>query len=724
MSVVVDPTNQIGESAAGGEGNNVLLVDTVQIFSAGAPNLRIVDADFFLDAALDPCGQFDVEFTVENLGGPTSNPISAIYRLVSVVDPTPITVDIEQIATAVGTTAISHTTSLDVPCLAPGTYRLEIVVDTLGEGDPSDNQAASTNLATYSNDLDVVAIGGVLDTPAAAAGDTVFLSWQDVNLGTTTPCPSGGWTDLVRVLQGGVVLSTQGVSNPGPFPSGGFDVIDLPVTLPGSLIPGEPAIIRVFPYFSGPLCEPPTAQGATLEIPIDIVEGSADLQFTASGLSNGTAVSGQSVIVDWSVTNNGAVLTNRPTWNDLVYLSPTSDLGPDAHFVGARTHYGTLEVGEGYDTALSFTVPVWADGALFVIIAVDAPAPGQVYESNEDDNLVALPLDVTQVLPDLSVTSVDVTLPSFGAIFGQSIDLAWTRQVSGAALSGSSLVESVFLSIDPFYDPGVDLLVANVTQSTTGLGPMGRATVLLPSAGVAAGDYYVIVQTDSSEQYDETNEDNNAFSSAIVSIAAPSPSDLIVECIEVSTVPATIGDALQVPVRIQNTTGTANGRFDIALSLRPPAVGVNPTWNPDGVATGSYLSDPGTLLFGDSTVVSSTPNHEINAPILAEGTYDVIARTDIANRFPESVEDNNDGFESCVPGVVIAQVELEAALLIPDPIASVSLDNSYRVYKVINDVLDDTLEFRVEGLAGDAVAQVFASIGEVPLPETAEYAST
>ncbi len=733
--IIVDTLGTIGEGELTdpAELNNVYLAGTVTVLPTLPPDLRIVDGDFFAASSLslEPCGQFELEYQVENIGGPSIGPWSASYTLVSTTDPTvQVSLGSEQIGPPVPAVVgpVTITSTLDVPCLDIDSYRMAISVNTQFDSDPSNDDALSTDGLSYSSDLDMVAIAGAVSQPAAVLGDVIEITWRDVALGSTEPCAGVSWVDRVELLQNGVFVGGEFVSvtaPPLPFPVDGVEA-SASLTIPPGATPGVPMTIRITPNALGNLCEPSVFQSATIVLSIDIASGTADLQFVASQVSPAVVETGDAVFVSWSAENNGDVTTNRPSWTDSVYLSTTDDLSGVTQTVGSRTHFGHLDVGAGYDTALTFNVPSDADGSLWVVIALDAVDPGQVLESDEANNVQSFPISVTQVLPDLSIDSVTVTLPSYGAIFGQEIDVEWTRQSSGSALDGNTVTESIFLSTNPALDAG-DVLLASFVEGTDSLGSAGSTTILLPTEG-SAGDYYVIVQTDSSDSYVEVSESNNDLASAVVSVAEATESDLIVDCIDISLIVATIGDALQVPAVVKNLSGTANGRFDIALSLRPENPGIDPIWNPLGVGEGAFLSDPESLLIDDTIDLSSSSGNEINAPVLEEGIYDLIARTDIDGRFPESDETNNDGFDSCI--TVLAKVDLRAALLNPQvgsPPVSVPLDNDYRVYKVINTAIDQTLEVRVEGLddgtGAPAVAQIFGAVGFIPQPDTAEFTS-
>jgi len=98
---------------------------------------------------------------------------------------------------------------------------------------------------------------------------------------------------------------------------------------------------------------------------------------------------------------------------------------------------GALAAGESYSVARSFTVPINASVAYYLLVATDQT--NLVLESSESNNVASSAVvDVTLTpLPDLIAIAVDA--PD-SALSGRSIDVSWTvENIDGDAPGGRPL---------------------------------------------------------------------------------------------------------------------------------------------------------------------------------------------------------------------------------------------------------------------------------------------
>ncbi|HAY26610.1 MAG TPA: hypothetical protein DCY47_03685, partial [Candidatus Accumulibacter sp.] len=86
----------------------------------------------------------------------------------------------------------------------------------------------------------------------------------------------------------------------------------------------------------------------------------------------GTAWSGESIVVDWQVLNQGNAVTDRNEWNDRLLLSqdrlPSSD---DIVLAAAVPHAGALSANDSYGGSSTVSLPRDLAGEYFVLLQVD-----------------------------------------------------------------------------------------------------------------------------------------------------------------------------------------------------------------------------------------------------------------------------------------------------------------------------------------------------------------
>jgi len=163
------------------------------------------------------------------------------------------------------------------------------------------------------------------------------------------------------------------------------------------------------------------------------------------------AVSGQAIVVDYTVANQGAGPTSTPSWVERAYLSPAAvfDAGA-AVLLGQRQNVTYLGVGETYTGSITGTVPLGTSGARWVHVVADAG--NVVPESDGADNTTASdPVAVSLgAVADLVVTQV-VAPPT--ALSSETIAVSWTvLNDGGGRTDATQWWDTVFLSDDAVFD--------------------------------------------------------------------------------------------------------------------------------------------------------------------------------------------------------------------------------------------------------------------------------
>ncbi|ARA94008.1 hypothetical protein AWN76_013150 [Rhodothermaceae bacterium RA] len=142
--------------------------------------------------------------------------------------------------------------------------------------------------------------------------------------------------------------------------------------------------------------------------------------------------SGQTMAVEWTVTNVGAGGTTMLGWHDYVVLSPDTTIdqvssgGATASdgflalgdlLVGQKVNATSLDPGQSYTNSVTFDVPDGISGTFYVFVQADngfrnrngSFGRNQVREANEENNRARVPLEVVLTPPpDLQVTELVV----------------------------------------------------------------------------------------------------------------------------------------------------------------------------------------------------------------------------------------------------------------------------------------------------------------------------
>lgn len=278
-----------------------------------------------------------------------------------------------------------------------------------------------------------------------------------------------------------------------------------------------------------------------------------------------TAVSGQTITVEWTVENQGVGDTIVGNWADRIRASVDDVIGNGDDFPLAVVRHGQLLApGESITGSALVTIPATLAGSFNVYVTADSS--GSVFESDETNNdSVFAALNVTQELSDLTITSIDsVSVPPAGSVFVEddSLRLQWTGRNDGVGVTNATAWrDSVFLSTDQVLD-GSDFSLGTVFQGGV-LAPGAEysldATFNIPNLD---GDFHILIRTDRNNDVLESDESNNEFASvgtiSIQETIVDLP-DLTVPVVNASST-AVSGQQIDVNWTIENSGGPIGER--------------------------------------------------------------------------------------------------------------------------------------------------------------------
>lgn len=378
-------------------------------------------------------------------------------------------------------------------------------------------------------------------------------------------------------------------------------------------------------------------------------------------IQNSQAISGQTLEVTWTITNNGSRSTNTPVWYDRIWISPDIDVRifqPEDVLLGEFENLSFLAPGESYVQTKQVKVPDSLNGVYYLFVITDnydaysintetmeaythnGTKVNLVSEINDRNNINFREIQVTPPPPaDLVVTSISALSNTFS---GERINVAWTvKNNSANTTNASSWWDGVYISQDAVFNPENATLIGKAKHAggleNTGFLGTDETYDLATEAVIPQeiyGDYYIHVVTDMfNDIYEHVLEDNNASQSAI-SITLTPPPDLVITDL---VIPDSAGSGQSV--NIQWTVENQGPGEPFARSWSDRVyLSTEPVLNPVTAAIlGSFSRfgefAPGEVYSKDETV--TIPNG-------LEGQFYIHVKTDWGNQvFEHEFEDNN-----------------------------------------------------------------------------------
>ena len=449
---------------------------------------------------------------------------------------------------ALGSAVYTFTARADLS--APGAHTIKVYPST-----PADNNRVNDTLQVNIENLAGLATpGGLLPADATMNQDLpVSLSWSAV--------PNASQYELFIWPAG-----NQAPVTPSAVTSATSRVLGRP-----ELDFGIDYRWRVAAKAPGCAAASSPTQGFFTKLKPDLAPGG--LSATAN------PVSGQTIGVQFNVTNLGPGATGRYTWRDVVILASEPDLLTAGVLITLNVTGNTtaLDSGATYQKNLNVTLPAAIFGNYYLIVLSDRWM--EVEEVNNNNNMVVLPLTIQPApSPDLQPQSVQYSPAT--AFSEDTITVSYSTLNAGDAPLNAARTDRVYLSSDQTFSPATDYLLGSFTNNTpllVGQGATSTRTVALP-VGIS-GNWYVFVQSDATNVIPEgLNENNNTASNATpISVILKPPVDLVVTN---AVCPAVIQPNQTVTLNWQvfnQGASATNGPWTSSVYLAPTGNGQNGT---------------------------------------------------------------------------------------------------------------------------------------------------
>jgi len=398
-------------------------------------------------------------------------------------------------------------------------------------------------------DLELLSEG--IPVSIAKSGTQIAVVWEATNTGEGVAAMSP-WRDRVYLssdavldIPGDTVLST--VTHYGPVAPGVFYSVASNVTIPMEQS-GAAMRIYVCADFSNNQYELDDSNNCIAGEPFEVVWSPPDLVVQRVLVDDEMPiVSGQVVIVEWTVANVHTGATASNSWDDDIYLSVDDLLDPGDRFVARVAHFGALLPEESYTATRSVLVPIdFVASNVHVLVKTDSQ--NRVHELDNDDNVNgSAAFSIEWGMPDLHVESV-WTVGEVTA--GGPLTLHWrVRNAGGPTLAGSWL-DAAFLSADNVLDAYDTALAPEIVHSgDINYNGAYSETALITIPPEVGAMFYLAVATDVGDAVGESNELANSL---IVPVRlTPQPVDLQVTALQTPAM-ALSGQPIQVSWTVTN----------------------------------------------------------------------------------------------------------------------------------------------------------------------------
>jgi hypothetical protein len=568
----------------------------------------------------------------------------------------------------------SQTTNFSLPRVGDGNYRIVIktdAADAIFEGKPA-SVAENNNLTASASRIEM--LHPDLQVPQVNVPDGVIqgfpvrlpISWTVSNDGLRGSL-AATWSDQI-VLSRNAVLGDGDDQVVGSFTRFGSlaagesytrgETLTLPIGVSGDY--------RIFVRTdaSGQVYEGSADDGnnASTPVAVSLLTPFSDL-VVDSVTTPDAALGRDTIVVSWTVRNQGEDSTHAETWSERILLSADATLDAGDLEIGRVTHIGDIAPGESYSESGAFTLPERLQGSFHVFVSTDAAAA--VYEDGFEGNNVGEATTTLTVTPpptpNLRVTRVAGPVTGYAGDFAR---VSWTVTNDGAMPARGGWTDKVYLSVNGLAE-GPALASVHHTNAL-GLHNIYSAFADITLPDVIDGDYRFVVVTDTADEVFEGaagEADNLRVSDGTVGIVHP---DLLVSKL-VAPKLATGGDVIAVDWTVKNA-GTAAARGNWADKL--------------------YLSTDATLDSGDRLLTtqahtgplaaggSYTAHTEVKLPVdlVGPAVYYLISATDRGGQVKEyQAEDNNQRDVTMVvmmapfADLLTSDVSVNTALTIGDP---------------------------------------------------------
>ena len=475
--------------------------------------------------------------------------------------------------------------------------------------------------------------------------EQITVQWTVQNIGGSVT-PQSRWSDRVYLttaadsnLTGAINLGT--FSRNGVLSPGGSYTTQRTITVPASI--NGPYYVYVKTDIYNGVYEY-IFDGNNVGRSASLVVQSPDLSVPTVTLP-ASGLSGQGLLVQWSVRNNGPADLINVGWNDRIYLSSTATFNAStALALGNLSGTGNIPAGNSLGRQRTVTLPNGLSGTYYIFIVTDYN--NQVFEHvNEGNNVSSAAAIPIALAPWPDLTADQIQLPD-SATAGDTIPFTfYLKNVGSASTYGNTWKDRLCITVDSIWNPakavplqtlqGGQLLPAGDSLQISVNLTLPMLSLLV--AGLDSNSYvYIWVKTDIDDDvYEHTGENNNLTRSPGIHVTCPPPVDLEVLSGFTSPGPLLAGQVSSFTWSVKNI-GSTTAFWNYQLWYDGLFLSQDSIWDPSDIFVTDYVV-AGPLDNGvqyDSTASFQIPNG-------IQGTYCLLLVADHTNLNRDGDRTNN-----------------------------------------------------------------------------------
>lgn len=344
-----------------------------------------------------------------------------------------------------------------------------------------------------------------------------------------------------------------------------------------------------------------------------------------------TAFSGQTISLNWRVTNAGPgnTLTSQ-AWTDAVFLSfdtiPAFNIPPNTNpggwnalefpvrplLIGTRNNITALDSGQHYDNSINFTLPLNYSQPLYVYVITNYPAGSSLQQMTVLNDTARAPQPVNVTLSPTPDLRVDTVFTPASVFSGSTINVTYKVKNYGVLTpTGSLWTDKLYISQSPifninnatllklpkangtYYPNATDATFSTNTQLLADSSYTKSVQVVIPN--FISGQWFIYVHTNSTASlYEGALANNNINNKQLQVFLTPTP-QLTINSLTVPVTTAGTTQPVGVNWNILNTGFNDNLEKNKGHYYIPSSGSCN---LPGGAGTGIQLSD--SIGFGSS----------------------------------------------------------------------------------------------------------------------------
>lgn len=646
----IDPSNTIAEFS---ETNNTRFRG-LTVVGTGPPDLAIGTLQANATTAM-PNGEVEFNIELQNLGQNTAGgqQLGYYWSTDTLYDNTDTYLGYDFISGIVPNGALTITENLRIPSVSVyGTYYILFFADhqaALTEADETNNIAYFPLVVDtlYKPDLTITAYQASPDT--IQVGSSISLSATVQNTSTSTVSSSrlryALSTDTI-LDNGDYSLRTSHIASMGAFQTRSDSYTPV---VPFSVPAGEYYVL----FYTDPLYSITETNennnGAYQSTKVVILGNSSfqpDLAIPNSSINKDTVEVGDWVTVTAELHNN---TSRTATYHRVSYYWSVDSLWDSTDVYLASRSINLLTSSYPRTEVQNLTIPIGAALGNYHILVVTDDLQ-QIAESDENNNIAAVPVVIAAPRPELTISSMVSTPSTLEA--GTATTVYYNVRNTGINTGVGGHYTGYYLSSDNVFDASDTYLGEGYIDTVTINGSTGDTALLVIPPTTPLGNYYLIFYADHRQQQREQDETNNTRARAItIQPANPNPyADFVVQSPAVNTTSIAPSFTTGVSCTVRNRgNGNSYNYARLGYYLSP-----TPYYNSGMIEL--WYSSIGTLTANTSTAVAT---NVMIPPGTPAGDYYILFFADNHRAEPENNENNNIAFRSItVTGTPNTQTDL------------------------------------------------------------------